>query len=114
MSSGQPVAYGISVTNNGPDAATGITVTDTPSEGATVQSGSGTDWSCDPVVENTLTCHYTGNEGVLPPDSTAALIRAVGAPPTTADLTFRLTAVAACRARDRISRRSSIVWKPTG
>lgn len=70
VSSGQPVAYGISVTNNGPDAASGVTVTDT-SEGGAVQSGSGMDWSCDPVVENTLMCHYTGNEGVLPADSTA-------------------------------------------
>jgi uncharacterized repeat protein (TIGR01451 family) len=60
VSSGQPVAYGITVTNNGPDPATGITVTDTPlTTGATVQSGSGTNWTCS-ISSNTLTCTYSG------------------------------------------------------
>jgi hypothetical protein len=60
VSSGQPVAYGILVTNNGPVSATGVTVTDTPqTEGAAVQSGFGTNWVCTVDSEsNTVTCTY--------------------------------------------------------
>ena len=40
-------------------------------------------------MENTLTCHYTGNEGVLPPDSTASpLTVVVKAPTSTTDTTM--------------------------
>jgi hypothetical protein len=65
VSSGQPVAYGISVTNNGPDPATGVTVTDTPqTEGAMAQSGFGTNWVCTVDSEsNTVTCIYTATIG---------------------------------------------------
>ena len=80
VSSGQPVAYGISVTNGGPDPATGITVTDTPQEGGgTVQSGFGTNWTCDPIVNNTLTCHYSPT---LNAGNTAAPLTAVVRAPT--------------------------------
>jgi uncharacterized repeat protein (TIGR01451 family) len=109
VSSGQLTTYGVSVTNNGPDPATGITVTDT-SEGGTVQSGSGSDWSCDPVVENTLTCHYTGNEGVLPADSTASpLTVVVRAPdnPGSEDITMTDTASVTAEQPDPVSENNS-------
>jgi len=57
VSSGGVVAYQVSVSNGGPDAATGVTVVDTPTNGA-VQSGSGTNWTCGEPSENTLTCTY--------------------------------------------------------
>ena len=57
VSSGGVVAYQVSVTNDGPDDATGVTVVDTATNG-TVQSASGTNWSCGDPSENTVTCTY--------------------------------------------------------
>src|SRR5438093_5352184 len=87
------VGYKVSVTNNGPDDATGVTVVDSPSENSSIQSGSGTNWSCPPPSENTVTCTYTGNEGVLPAGQTAEpLTIVVQAPTTTEDTTMSDTA----------------------
>ena len=51
------VAYQVSVGNGGPDDATGVTVTDTATNG-TVQSASGTNWTCGDPVANAVTCTY--------------------------------------------------------
>ena len=57
VSSGGVVAYQVSVTNDGPDDATGVTAVDTGTNG-TVQSASGTNWTCGEPSENTVTCTY--------------------------------------------------------
>jgi len=57
VSSGGVVAYQVSVSNGGPDPATGVTVVDTATNG-TVQSASGTNWTCEDPSENTVTCTY--------------------------------------------------------
>jgi uncharacterized repeat protein (TIGR01451 family) len=57
VSSGGVVAYQVSVGNGGPDDATGVTVTDSATNG-TVQSASGTNWTCGDPVEDAVTCTY--------------------------------------------------------
>ncbi len=57
VSSDGVVAYQVSVGNGGPDDATGVTVTDTATNG-TVQSASGTNWTCGDPVEGAVTCTY--------------------------------------------------------
>ena len=57
VSSGGVVAYQVSVGNGGPDDATGVTVTDTATNG-TIQSASGTNWTCGDPSENTVNCTY--------------------------------------------------------
>jgi uncharacterized repeat protein (TIGR01451 family) len=57
VSSGGVVAYQVSVGNGGPDDATGVTVTDAATNG-TVQSASGTNWTCGDPVEEAVTCTY--------------------------------------------------------
>ena len=57
VSSGGVVAYQVSVGNGGPDDATGVTVTDTATNG-TVRSASGTNWTCGDPVEEAVTCTY--------------------------------------------------------
>ncbi len=60
VSSGDVVAYMLSVTNNGPDAAHGISVTDTSSMGGTIVGASGTtsgtNWSCSITTTTSATC----------------------------------------------------------
>jgi len=67
VSSGGTVAYVLSVSNAGPDSATGVSVIDSP-EGGTVTSASGTEpesaWACDIDSEaNTVTCELAGTLG---------------------------------------------------
>lgn len=57
VNSGSAVAYVIAVTNNGPDAASGATVTDTLPSGTTMSSFSGTGWNCTGTT--TVTCTST-------------------------------------------------------
>ncbi|TMK97436.1 MAG: DUF11 domain-containing protein [Actinobacteria bacterium] len=85
VSSGRPVAYGISVANAGPDPATGVTVTDTPQTiGATAQSGFGTGWTCTVDTEsNTVTCAYSPT--LDPGDTAEPLTVVVKAPTSTTD-----------------------------
>jgi uncharacterized repeat protein (TIGR01451 family) len=59
VSSGGLVAYTVSVGNAGPDDATGVTVVDTATNG-TVQSASGTGWTCGAPSEGAITCSLTG------------------------------------------------------
>ena len=58
VNAGQPLSYGITITNNGPDATSGtITVVDTLPAGATGASGSNTGgWSCGAPSGGTITC----------------------------------------------------------
>jgi uncharacterized repeat protein (TIGR01451 family) len=91
VSSGGVVAYQVSVGNGGPDDATGVTVTDTATNG-TVQSASGTNWTCGDPVANAVTCTY---DLTLDADTDAedltVLVKA-GANPGTADITMSDTA----------------------
>jgi fimbrial isopeptide formation D2 family protein/uncharacterized repeat protein (TIGR01451 family) len=49
--------YTVSVVNNGPSDAVGpLTVTDTLPAGETLQSASGTDWTCGTVVDSQFSC----------------------------------------------------------
>ncbi len=57
------IPYSLVVTNNGPDSATGVTVTDTLPAGHTGISASGTGWTCN-VVVLTVTCTATGPLGL--------------------------------------------------
>lgn len=59
VSSGQVVAYNVSVTNGGPDAATGLSVNDTVTSGGTIVGAAGTGWTCPgsfPAGTTTTTC----------------------------------------------------------
>jgi uncharacterized repeat protein (TIGR01451 family) len=87
VSSGGVVAYQVSVTNDGPDDATGVTVVDTATNG-TVQSASGTNWTCGDPSENTVTCTYGP---ALPSGGTAEPLRVLVQAPTnsgTTDMTM--------------------------
>jgi uncharacterized repeat protein (TIGR01451 family) len=87
VSSGGVVAYQVSVTNDGPDDATGVTVVDTATNG-TVQSASGTNWTCGDPSENTVTCTYGPT---LPSGGTAEPLRVLVQAPTnsgTTDMTM--------------------------
>ena len=91
VSSGGVVAYQVSVGNGGPDDATGVTVTDTATNG-TVQSASGANWTCGDPVEDAVTCTY---DLTLDAETTAedltVLVKA-GANPGTADVAMSDTA----------------------
>jgi uncharacterized repeat protein (TIGR01451 family) len=79
VSSGDIVAYRVSVTNNGPDDATGISVTDSP-DGGTVVGASGDGWSCS----NTST-DATCTMASLANGATAAPITVLVQAPSTAE-----------------------------
>ena len=87
VSSGGVVAFQVSVGNGGPDDATGVTVTDTATNG-TVQSASGSNWTCGNPVEDVVTCTYdlTLDGGTSAEDLTV-LVKA-SANPGTADVTM--------------------------
>ena len=70
VSSGGVVAYQVSVGNGGPDDATGVTVTDTATNG-TVQSASGANWTCGNPVEDAVTCTYDSPSTPRPPRRTS-------------------------------------------
>jgi uncharacterized repeat protein (TIGR01451 family) len=59
---GGAIPYSIDVTNNGPDAAHNVVVTDTLPAGHTSISASGTGWNCN-VVSLTVTCSATAPLG---------------------------------------------------
>ena len=52
---GAPIAYTLTVSNTGPDAATSVSVTDTLQTGHTSITAGGTGWTCN-VVSLTVTC----------------------------------------------------------
>ncbi len=85
------VAFQVSVGNGGPDDATGVTVTDTATNG-TVQSASGSNWTCGNPVEDVVTCTYdlTLDGGTSAEDLTV-LVKA-SANPGTADVAMSDTA----------------------
>ena len=91
VSSGGVVAFQVSVGNGGPDDATGVTVTDTATNG-TVQSASGSNWTCGNPVEDVVTCTYdlTLDGGTSAEDLTV-LVKA-SANPGTADVAMSDTA----------------------
>ncbi len=60
VAQGNPLIYTISVKNNGPDPATGITVTDPLSSKVTYGSASGTGWTCNAAPATTVTCTQSG------------------------------------------------------
>ncbi|HEX2832283.1 MAG TPA: hypothetical protein VHW00_04670 [Thermoanaerobaculia bacterium] len=63
---GSPIAYTLAVTNNGPDVANSVSVTDTLPAGHTGITASGTGWTCN-VVSLTVTCTAaTLNTGAAP------------------------------------------------
>lgn len=57
VTTGGTVTYTLTVTNNGPTRANNVRITDTVSAGATLQSASGTGWSCS---QSGLTVTCTG------------------------------------------------------
>jgi uncharacterized repeat protein (TIGR01451 family) len=87
VSSGGVVAYEVNVDNGGPDAATGVTLVDAPTNG-TVLSGDGTNWTCGEPSENTLTCTY---DVTLEPGPAAALQVLVRAPTNTGTTSVTIT-----------------------
>lgn len=57
VGSGDIVVYKITVSNAGPDPATGVTVTDTPTPGTVLANSGGSGWTCSIDSEtNTATC----------------------------------------------------------
>jgi uncharacterized repeat protein (TIGR01451 family) len=62
INAGQPLSYGVTITNNGPDPTAGtITVVDTLPAGISGPSGSGTGWSCGAPSAGTITCTNTAS-----------------------------------------------------
>jgi uncharacterized repeat protein (TIGR01451 family) len=55
VAAGGTVTYSLAVTNHGPGASSGVSVTDTVPTGATFVSASGTDWSCN-AAGGIVTC----------------------------------------------------------
>lgn len=53
---GSPLTYTVTVTNKGPDTATGVTLTDTPPTGVTVVSITSTVGTCSSASANPLSC----------------------------------------------------------
>ena len=91
VSSGGVVAYQVSVGNGGPDDATGVTVTDAATNG-TVQSASGTNWTCGDPVEGAITCTYDLTlEAETNAEDLRVLVKAA-ANPGTADVAMSDTA----------------------
>ncbi|MCC7201160.1 MAG: DUF11 domain-containing protein [Nitrospirae bacterium] len=71
VSAGGTITYTITVTNNGPDSATNITVTDTLPAGAypvTFVSATGTNWTCS-YSSGVVTCNLDNDScsGTIPP-----------------------------------------------
>jgi uncharacterized repeat protein (TIGR01451 family) len=56
VNAGGALAYVLSVTNNGPDPASGLVVTDLLPAGLTNVTGSGNGWTCGAPVSGVLTC----------------------------------------------------------
>jgi uncharacterized repeat protein (TIGR01451 family) len=88
VSSGNVVAYKVSVTNGGPDAATGIEVTDTVTGGGTIVEASGTGWNCPGPFTTTTTC----TRASLASGTTVEITVQVQAPTTTTGTTINDTA----------------------
>jgi uncharacterized repeat protein (TIGR01451 family) len=78
VSSNGLVAYTVSVDNGGPDDATGVTVVDTAING-TLQSASGTGWTCGAPSEGSITCTMSGT---LDAETTAEPITVLVRAPT--------------------------------
>ncbi len=74
---GGNVTYTIAVTNNGPNNASSITVTDTLPTNMTYQSVSGSGWSCSRVGQ-VVTCTRVTIPAGSPPPTTAPPITLVG------------------------------------
>jgi hypothetical protein len=84
VSRGEVVAYKVSVTNNGPNTATGITVNDSVGEtGGTIVGASGTHWSCT-FTSSAATCTRTSGFDSLANGATAEPITIQVQAPTTA------------------------------
>ena len=91
MSSGGVVAYQVSVGNGGPDDATGVTVTDTATNG-TVQSALGSQLDVRDPVEGAVTCTYDLTlDAETNAEDLTVLVKAVANPGTT-DVTMSDTA----------------------
>jgi uncharacterized repeat protein (TIGR01451 family) len=91
VSSGGVVAFQVSVGNGGPDDATGVTVTDTATNG-TVQSASGANWTCGDPVQDAVICTYDLTlDGETTAEDLTVLVKA-GANPGTADVAMSDTA----------------------
>jgi uncharacterized repeat protein (TIGR01451 family) len=102
VSSGGTVAYLISVSNAGPDPATGVSVFDAP-EGGTIVSAAGTEpesaWTCDVDSEsNTATCDLAGSLGSGEPAE--GLLVQVEAPASETDTSISDTATVSANESD--------------
>jgi uncharacterized repeat protein (TIGR01451 family) len=102
VSSGGTVAYLLSVSNAGPDPATGVSVFDAP-EGGTIVSAAGTEpesaWTCDVDSEsNTVTCDLAGSLGTEEPAED--LLVQVEAPETESDSSIIDTATVSANESD--------------
>jgi uncharacterized repeat protein (TIGR01451 family) len=65
IEAGTQLSYVIDVTNNGPIAATGVTVDTTLPAGLTFASGTGTNWTCGAVAQ-VVTCTRSGSLAIGP------------------------------------------------
>lgn len=93
IKAGFPLTYTVIVTNAGPDAASGVTVTHTLPVGVTTASGSGDGWTCNPPVAGVVTCTTAGllPVGEAPPLSILMTAPLFGQATSTASVTSEAT-----------------------
>jgi len=99
VNAGQPLTYTVTVVNNGPNAATGVTVTDTPPATLTLVSAVGSQGTCT-ITAGTITCAVgtlasgaqatativvTPQAGAVPSVSNTATVTATQTDPTPAN-----------------------------
>jgi len=80
VNAGGAIAYVLSVTNNGPDPASGLVVRDRLPAGLTNVTGSGNGWTCGVPVSGVLTCTRPSLAIVTAPLITIAGIAPVSGP----------------------------------
>jgi uncharacterized repeat protein (TIGR01451 family) len=83
---GSAVTYAVGITNNGPDQATGVQVTDVLPPGVPFEEASARQGACSPPSAGLLTC----NLGNLPANS-STIVRIVVRPPSAATLSNAVT-----------------------
>ncbi len=76
VAGGQLVRYGVTAANGGDVAASGVTLSSTPSPGASVESAAGEGWTCT-TTSGSATCSHTSS---LAPGATASIDVYVRAP----------------------------------
>ncbi len=107
VATGGAIPYSLVVTNNGPDSADGVVVTDTLPAGHTGISANGTGWTCN-VVSLTVTCNANAALSL----GTAPTITINSTAPTTPQ-TFTNTASVSTITNDSNNTNDSANWMIT-